>query len=327
MKIFPKGITEKIWREHLNSYSKTLVHYTSEVYNLLSNEHKNVTIYNIYICPLCLKSYFVNTESEIQGNAEFSLDHVPPYSIGGKFKIITCKKCNNDSGAFESELERIINFAIDKENPETLLIPNVKVKDLETGKFIQGKVVSKNNRTDVVFNEKAKEFNPKYIEFLSDLKNKKIQLDIPLYNQDKVEKALLKSAYLICFIWWGYEFVFSENGSLLRKVIDNQIKYPIQVPILWQKGIGKLPEGVCLFNNKSERLAFIVNIDLKGIDVNTTASVIIPNPTEKGWENLDEINKLIKQDSNNLTYIPLPRVLHRIGYTISWRIVLPNNKK
>jgi hypothetical protein len=327
MKIFPKSITEEIWHEHLYSYSTTLVHYSTKVFSLLSNEHKNTTLNNIYICPLCLKHYFVNTESGIQGNAEFSLDHVPPESVGWKFKLITCKKCNNDSGIFESELEKILNFAIDKKNPEAFLIPKIEVKDLNSGKEIKGKIISKNNRTDIVFNEKAIEFDPQYIDFLSNLKNKKIQLNIPLFNHDKIEKALLKTAYLICFIWWGYEFVFSENGTLLRKVINNEMKYPLRVPILWLTENEKAPKGVCLLEYESKRLAFIVNIPLKGIDVNTTACVIIPNPTENGWSDLDQIKKLIEPNPKNFNCISLPRVLHRVGYSISWNIILPNNEK
>src|SRR3954465_4932740 len=98
MKVFSKNISEETWYEHLYLYSKTLVHHTDQVRNLLSTEHKNVTIGNIYICPLCLKNYFVNTQNGVEGNAEFSLDHVPPESAGGRYKLITCKKCNNDSG-------------------------------------------------------------------------------------------------------------------------------------------------------------------------------------------------------------------------------------
>ena len=323
MNIFPKNITEEIWREHLYLYSKTLVHQSEQVFNLLSSEHKNVTIGNIYICPLCLKHYFVNTKNGIQGNAEFSLDHVPPHSAGGRYKLITCKKCNNDSGLFESELEKTLNFAVDKKNPKEFLIPDIKVKDVNTGEYIKGNVIHKDKRTDIVFNKGIKEFNPKYIEFLYDLKNKKrLQLDIPLFNKDRIEKALLKSSYLICFIWWGYEFVFSENGSLLRKVINDEIKYPLRVPISWLHEKEKVPTEVCLLEYESKRLAFIVNIELKGIDAKTTACVIIPNPTDKGWNDLEEVKKLMEINPKKFNFISLPMVIHRMGYTISWNIVL-----
>lgn len=320
MKVFSKNISEETWHEHLCSYSKTLVHHADQVLNLLSTEHKNVTIGNIYICPLCLKNYFVNTKNGVQGNAEFSLDHIPPESVGGRYKLITCKKCNNDSGFFESALEKMLNFAVDKKDLSNLLIRNVQVEDPKTGKSIKGDLIHKNNRTEVSFDKTLKEFNPSYIEFLSDLYNKKkLKLDIPLFDTEKVEKALLKSAYLLCFIWWGYEFVFSENGSRLRKAIRGEIKYPIRFKFHKNENI---PTEVCLLNYESKRVAFVVNIALKGIDTKTTACIFLPNPTANGWSTLEEVRKLLEVNPEKFAFELLPKVIHRKGYTISWNIIL-----
>lgn len=320
MKIFPKNISEEIWQEHLSLYSKTLVHHSDQVHNLLLDEHKNVTIGNIYICPLCVRHYFVNTKNRIQGNAEFSLDHVPPQSVGGRYKLITCKKCNNDSGIFESALEKTLNFAIDKQNPNNLFIRNVQVEDPRTGKSIKGDLIHKDNRTEIFFDKTIKEFNPNYVEFLSDLPNKaKLKLGIPLFDTEKVEKALLKSAYLLCFIWWGYEFVLSENGTLLRRAIHGEIKYPVRFQFHKSEST---PTEVCLLNYESKRVAFLVNIALKGIDAKTTACVVIPNPTVNGWSVLEEVRKLLETDLKNFSFNSLPMVIHRKGYTTSWNIVL-----
>lgn len=320
MKVFSKNISEETWQEHLYLYSKTLVHHTDQVLNLLSSEHKNVTIGNIYMCPLCLKNYFVNTRNGIQGNAEFSLDHVPPESAGGRYKLITCKKCNNDSGFFESALEKMLNFAVDKKNPNNLLIRKVQVEDPDTGKTIKGDLLHNEDRTEILFDKTLKEFNPNYIEFLSNLKNKKkLKLDIPLFDTERVEKALLKSAYLLCFIWWGYEFSFSENGMQLRKAINGEIKYPIRFQF---HKMDDIPTEVCLLNYESKRMAFLVNIALKGIDSKTTACVIIPNPTVDGWSVLEKISKLQEANPEKFSFDSLPMVIHRKGYTISWNIVL-----
>lgn len=325
MIIFPKKVTEKIWREHLDSYSKTLISYTTEVYNILADEHKNVGINNIYICPLCLENYFVSTDFGIQGNAEFSLDHVPPESLGGRYKILSCKKCNNNSGKFESELEKMINFAIDRKDPPNFLIPNVEIKDVETGESILGNAIIKNNQSEITFSDKAKTFNPRYKNFLTGLQDRKIKLSIPLYDQGKIDKALLKSAYLVCFIWWGYEFAFSSNGLFIRNVLIDKEEYPVNIPISWQEGVGKLSKGISLLSLKSERLAFMVKIELVGIDVKTTACILIPNPTDKGLECLKQINDIIKKNPIETTSIPLPRVLHRKGYSLSWNIKFIEN--
>jgi hypothetical protein len=76
--------------------------------------------------------------------------------------------------------------------------------------------------------------------------------------------------------------------------------------------------------DEDERLAFVVNIQLKGIDVHTTASILIPSPTKDGWTNIKRIDKMNKANPDKeFNCLTIPRVMHRIGYTISWNII-PN---
>jgi hypothetical protein len=327
MKIFPKGITEQIYNQHLLVYSKTLIAYISEIQKNVPIEHYVQLPYNIYLCPLCLKNYFIKTDVGVIGNSEFSLDHLPPQSAGGKYKIITCKKCNNDSGAFESELEKILNFGIDKTGLNEGPFFKLSVKDIETGKSIQGSVRNDNGIADINFDENKKKYNKGYIDFLKKLhsnKMPKLELGVQLYDSKKLERALIKSAYLLCFFWWGYEFVFSENGALIREVIAGKKDYPCQVPLKWLEKDEIQPTGISILQDGNKRLAFLVNINLKGLEVNTTACILIPSPTKDGIANislLSEINKLSPKKA--LSYITLPRIVHSIGYTISWNIVIP----
>jgi hypothetical protein len=330
MVIFPKNINEKIWSEHLRMYGPTLSDYCQEISTILPTQYHDLHFSNIYICPLCAKNYYIYTSSGIEGNSEFSLDHVPPESLGGKFKILTCKKCNNDSGVFEAELLKVINIGLAKDNPDLFSFPKVKIKNDKTGDSILGSVHVNNNRADIRFSENAKKYNSKYIDFLSSIHSgnmPKLKLEIPSADLARVEKALLKSAYLICFIWWGYEFVFSKNGALIRKVINNQLNYPTTVPTLWKDTKqGELLKGISILRENLKRIAFMVNIELKGSKRNCTASILIPNPTESGWDSLKELDNIIKANStNNFNYVTLPRIVDRIGYSISWYIVLPEN--
>src|SRR4051812_31357623 len=49
------------------------------------------------MCPLCLDIFF---EGDLDSNIEnpLTLEHVPPASLGGKGRLLTCKKCNSISG-------------------------------------------------------------------------------------------------------------------------------------------------------------------------------------------------------------------------------------
>lgn len=279
----------------------------------------------MYICPLCCKSYFIETKSGVIGNSEFSLDHLPPKSVGGTYKMITCKKCNNDSGTFESELEKVLNFAVDKKRPNEIVI-NVRVQDEETGECIQGLAHNKDGVTNIIFNEQLKRHRKDYIDFLNRLdsnKMPKINIQVPLYDKKKLERALIKSAYLMCFYWWGYEFVFSDNGALIRDVINGKKDYPCQVPTTWSEKEERMPTGVYILQDGEERKAFLVSLNLKGVKHSTTANVLIPGPSNSAWDNIkliDEMNNA--KESKSLKCITIPRVVDRIGYTISWLIVI-----
>lgn len=50
----------------------------------------------VYLCPICLKNKaaILNIE-DFRSDDEFTIDHFPPQSVGGKGKILVCKTCNN----------------------------------------------------------------------------------------------------------------------------------------------------------------------------------------------------------------------------------------
>ena len=48
----------------------------------------------LYRCPLCGDGY----QRAALGSGELTLDHVPAGAIGGKALVLTCKRCNSESG-------------------------------------------------------------------------------------------------------------------------------------------------------------------------------------------------------------------------------------
>ncbi|OJY80736.1 MAG: hypothetical protein BGP13_00075 [Sphingobacteriales bacterium 40-81] len=61
MKIFPKTVTEKIWKEHLATYSHTIVHYMEKHRRIIEATGQDFIPYNLCVCPLCADSYFYLT--------------------------------------------------------------------------------------------------------------------------------------------------------------------------------------------------------------------------------------------------------------------------
>ena len=49
-----------------------------------------------YICPLCFDVFFEKDLDKISTNP-LTLEDIPPASLGGKPKTLTCKKCNSRS--------------------------------------------------------------------------------------------------------------------------------------------------------------------------------------------------------------------------------------
>lgn len=330
MQIFSNNITETIWKAHLATYSHTLLEYYEKYSSILSTDSKIISPYHLYVCPLCVKNYFGESRQGIVGNSKFSLDHLPPKSVGGKFKILTCKKCNNEAGEYEAELLKLLDFGTEPDQKYKSILPKMTVRNKETGDEFYAIVQMKNGKTDITFNEKAKKHNKSLRNFLDEIhsgKIKSLNLNIPSPNLDKIQKALLKSAYLACFIWWGYEFIYSKNGEMIRKVLNDEINYPTRVPTVWHNNKEEiLPKGVAILCKNNIRQAFIVNLELIGKRENFTAAILIPNPSERGWNKLYELDTFAKGKTlTEFELMTLPRTVIRNGYSIAWNIIPPKN--
>jgi hypothetical protein len=102
-------------------------------------------------------------------------------------------------------------------------------------------------------------------------------------DRHKVTLSLLKSAYLFCFHTWGYDFVFSTVGELMRNVLNGKGEYPIQVPAFWlDKLLGNLPDdvripmGLCTIHYQQDRFLYLVNLPLQDFNSNAWKIASIP---------------------------------------------------
>lgn len=328
MNIFPKTVTENIWRAHLATYSHTIVHNTEKHKALIEAAGETFSPFNLYVCPLCTQSYFYVGRNEILGNAEFSLDHLPPESVGGAFKVLTCKKCNNEAGYDEAELLRLVTFGSIPDKRRNSILPYTYVINKKTGDRWPVRIIKTESKVDLIFDEKAKLHNEKLKKFLSELHNgehPQLQIFVGSPDLDKISRALLKSAYLICFVWWGYEFVFSKNTELIRKVFKKELIYPTRIPTVWQPLKGKedpVPPGVSIVSKDRERLAFVVTIHLQSSAENFQADILIPNPTDNGWQKLAELDKFATANPPTaFEGMMIPPMVSRIGYSVAWNVV------
>jgi len=301
-----KSITKEILEEHFRYFSFSLYHLKEKYIPLIFKSDEPIPEHVAYVCPICATNFILMRNDTVYSNTDFSLDHFPPESVGGSLKILTCRKCNNDAGRlFESELSEKMNYEATKNtNPNAHLKTKVKISGL-VGNYSAFIKKETDGKFIIDFPTKAKQSAP----FLQNWLDNKIMendweasLTIKRPDDYKILKSVLKTAYLICFINWGYDFIFSENGKLIRNVLNGSADYPTKTLSYWieenSQGFNQIPKGLCLIEKPIEMQSYIVNIPLNIAGYSSIASVLIPLSDEEGWSKLRAIETFQENNMN-----------------------------
>lgn len=301
-----KSITRKILEEHFQCFSFSLYNFKKQYHPIIFKEEKDIPNHVAYLCPLCATNFILILEDGDHSNAEFSLDHFPPESVGGTLKILTCKKCNNDAGRFyEGELLKKMHYEASRNNnPDSLVQTKFKLTGIK-GNY-SGFFKRENDGELILdFSEKVKTTAPflkDWIDNLSSKNNWEATLTIKRPDDKKILKAVLKSAYLICFINWGYDFIFSANGNLMREVLNGVKEYPTDTLSYWfdknSPVIKQIPKGLCLIEKPLEMHSYIVNVPLEIDGYYSIASILIPLCNDESWNKLKDIEDFQKSNES-----------------------------
>lgn len=203
--LLPVNISAGRCDQRLATYGPSLANFAEKYSKLLSSGIEVPPQEQIYVCPLCTEHYLISLPNGPYSDTEFSEDHVPPQSVAGRKKVLVCKKCNSDAGFYEAELPKLMNFGSVPDKHQSIL-PDTRLVDKGTGTSFSVSIRRDNNTVDVQFDALAKQHNSIIKGFLGKLHAGKlpsltIQTTAP--DETKITKALLKSAYLLAFIWWG----------------------------------------------------------------------------------------------------------------------------
>jgi len=180
---------------------------------------------NVYICPICETPF-----TEINGEIPLTLEDAPPKSLGGQANTLTCKICNNTLG-----------YQIDFHLTERL-------KELDSASFLPNTTTKvKIKIGDDVLNGTINiDENGKISMYHSDKNNHPIKLekkmtgleggDVVNLNflktrviPEKLEYALLKTAYILAFQKFGNSLIFDPCFDIVREQLKNpnQRIYPV----------------------------------------------------------------------------------------------------
>jgi len=275
---------------------------------------------------LCVSQFLLATPSGVAGSAIFSADHFPPESVGGKDQVLTCKKCNNDAGFYEAELLKTLNLGTVLDQRYNSLFPKTWVQHAGTDRSFPVTITKPENKTSINFHPEAKKHNKALREFLTDLhagKIEKLSILIPRPDEAKIGRATLKIAYLIGLIHWGYEFVFSNHGQLIRQVLQNRLEYPVRTPTFWFPAANsQVRRGISLLRLNGEKKAFVAAFDLKTDHEHLVAGIFLPKPGPDGWQELADLAPFILAEiPTAFECIALPPTPSLNGYSKAWGIM------
>ncbi|WP_316763653.1 HNH endonuclease [Pedobacter aquatilis] len=331
----------EVINQHVQRYFPSLNANKEKYLSIFFQSHETVPDHFAYICPICvntgvafLEEYYLDT------NADLTLDHFPPESVGGKQTLLVCKKCNNEAGGgFEGALKQKIED-ISFNNLIGSSKRKMKTKISAVKGNYPGILSVRNDGTfGIDFKASEKVHAPLLDQWVENSKGDyswTAEVTYFVADEDKVSKSLLKAAYLYCFQYWGYGFSYSNTADNIRKILSGDMEYPLKNPSFWlgkiAKSIERLQLGLCYVTAGDEFKCFCVNVQI--IDKQTkhieVACILIPGPTKSDWDELVRIQTILDKEPTmqvSFAHVMGNRAGDLIydGYERSWTYLFSNN--
>lgn len=311
---------------YFKNYSRSLQTVVHTKTGNFFHDHQNIPVQLVYLCPLCLKNKIAILHENQHLDCEFTLDHFPPFSIGGKDTVLVCKDCNYIAGLnFEYELKNFVReIAATQWILGTKIPVSVNVEDVQ-GNYKAHLIVKGPYSFEWSF--------PNYPLLTESFK--KMQSGQPTIQNitfkkrelELVYKSLLKAAYLYCFSRWKYDFAYSYSGAKIRGVILKDESHPLTNGGVFFHTKGHFPpQGLCYIFKPKELQSFMVTFSLKDKETGFScmASVLVPGADDSCWENMKNYQPIIdKQEAFTNAFILLPSDLvpseNHFPYTATWK--------
>ncbi|ELR73515.1 hypothetical protein C900_04367 [Fulvivirga imtechensis AK7] len=280
-----------------------------------------------YICPLCFDVFFCKDLSNASKNP-LTLEDVPPKSLGGNPKTLTCRECNSKSG-HELDTHLLIRLnEIDARN----FAPNSKYRTTfsKDGNKINGLIEVDNNGELSLYLE-PKISNPDEVKkFMNEVFPTRTIYN-PLLNPDKMfdrynsetfniklpdqsnerraEIAILRAGYLLAFSILGNAFLINSGLYKVREQILNPDQIILQYPF-WIKY--EFPEemlGLNIISSPKELGCYLMIFNLKTKSSKKQFAIALPGPSSPGIGVYKNIDSFLYQDGDgfqNLQLVHIP---------------------
>ena len=306
--------------KYLLKFYPSLRQYPDRYLPLVFEQYGEVPKHLAYLCPLCLENFFYTQDTNWHYKESFSMDHYPPKNVGGKKKMMICKPCNNTAGySYEKCFrEKVLHEAYNRKVGSTKIAAR-SVLDNVPG-WMPGDVhIEDDGSTTFKLSPKhldrIKPLTPEQHASNNDGKGFTIKIKIDPVDEKKAMKAILKTAYLHCFDYWGYDFVFSFAGQLFRDVLNDKASFPVPVPTLWydnkaeiHKGIN-IPTGMVYIDQPAQLMSMFcyIEAEIKDMDYRCIIPVQIPHPGDVDFSDVKRVQQFFyDHPSHQIIIKPMP---------------------
>lgn len=253
-----------------------------------------------FICPICFKVF--SREALSTEHAEhLTLEDVPPKSLSGNVRTLTCKICNNSAGSeLESHLRKqLAADAFFRRTPGMQV--ETRFKPFPSVNLAAVTQLTGDNTIEVICDPSRSD--PKALERYYALEKEKglstITLQFqPGYRINRPQVALIRIAYLLAFCEFGYGFLMNPNLIPVRHQIQNSEE---KVLPSWGLMHADFPDsmlGINVIDEPRVLRSFLVVFDLKADGSETRHGVILPGPTQPGFQVYRELATLTREQAH-----------------------------
>lgn len=244
----------------------------------------------VYLCPICLNQFIYIKDNILHLTEEFTGDHYPPESVGGKKKALVCKPCNNNFGkdldfapAKGLEVVNLLNGTAEG-NIKMSINGGKGIYNLQAGWNHSDFMLRDNQKHSNIVNE----FNKAIEQWAETGTPIYLSLKITYPLPSVLYKSLLKAAYLSFFSWVGYEFTISPVARNIRAVLKGQMDHPLSNQgVLYDIQPNQIAEGVYAITEPKTFSNFLVSLAMKDPATKRKIQnlIIIPAFLPGSWEN------------------------------------------
>lgn len=237
----------------------------------------------------------------IHETAQFTEDHFPPQSVGGRQKALVCKDCNSNLGsAIDSSLKTVgqWNLFLQQEGKVKIGMQfeglahsynldatwndngDLLLTDLNTGNYFASELAK-----TALYIKKTEPF--------------KFRLRMLLPSEKLVRLAILKAAFLQFFTVMGYEFAYSEVAGHIRRVLFRTEEHVLSDEgVLYDIQQNNLPAGCYLVTTNDSCKFFLVSMNIQRQPNESPLNhfVIIPTMQADEWNTQRGIVDILSAD-------------------------------